>query len=194
MDRYGSFAALAAGEVAGEDYRIVVQERPIGVIIMAPHGGWIEPGTSELAAAIAGDTYSVYCFEGLRPGRAHGDLHITSTRFDEPVGRRLAAAAEFAVTVHGRANGADSQSVWLGGTDTGSGRRIGAQLEAAGFAYVEAAAELAGRSPKNICNATRTGRGVQLELPRALRDRLRADAAAMTVFSSAVRVALESVD
>jgi phage replication-related protein YjqB (UPF0714/DUF867 family) len=53
------------------------------VAIIAPHGGKIEPGTSEIAAAIAGDDYSLYRFQGLRD-RPREELHITSAKFDEP--------------------------------------------------------------------------------------------------------------
>ena len=35
------------------------------IVIIAPHGGGIEPGTSELAIAIAGEELSFAVFEGL---------------------------------------------------------------------------------------------------------------------------------
>jgi phage replication-related protein YjqB (UPF0714/DUF867 family) len=54
------------------------------VAVIAPHGGGIEPGTSELATAIAGDDFSLYLFEGLKSA-GNGELHITSTNFDEPI-------------------------------------------------------------------------------------------------------------
>lgn len=187
MDRYRSFAVLAAAEVEGEDYRLVVEERSSDLIVIAPHGGWIEPATSEIARAIAADEHALYCFEGLKPKRPHGDLHITSTRFDEPVGRKLVASASFAIAVHGRADGGDKVTTWLGGADTKTAGLVGAALEAAGFACVEAAPELAGRSRNNICNSTRSGLGVQLELPRGLRDQLLAKAPAMIAFATAVR-------
>ena len=56
QDKYTSFAALeAGGEIAGRDYNTTVRERPqSGVLIVAPHGGNIEIGTTELADLIAG--------------------------------------------------------------------------------------------------------------------------------------------
>lgn len=84
VDRYHCFAELAAGERLGTDYQIVIRERGSVYAAIAPHGGLIEPGTSELAAAIAANDHYFYSFEGLRRGRAHGDLHTTSHRFDEP--------------------------------------------------------------------------------------------------------------
>ena len=64
-DKYGSFDELRRAERDGVDFRIRVMRREASVAIIAPHGGRIEPGTSELAEAIAGDDFSLYCFEGL---------------------------------------------------------------------------------------------------------------------------------
>ena len=85
-DKYASFALLAEAETEGTDYRIHTAPQPSPIVIIAPHGGAIEPGTSEIAAAIARNSYSLYCFEGLKPDRPHADLHITSERFDESRG------------------------------------------------------------------------------------------------------------
>src|SRR5918999_2850260 len=82
-DLYEDFATLAKGENEGIDYRICVTVRDSAVAIVAPHGGRIERGTSEIAAAIAKNNHSLYCFEGIKK-RPHRDLHITSTNFDEP--------------------------------------------------------------------------------------------------------------
>lgn len=43
----------------------------------APHGGGIEPGTSEIADAIGGERGSFYTFGGLKSSGT-ADLHITS--------------------------------------------------------------------------------------------------------------------
>ncbi|SFD31279.1 Protein of unknown function [Tropicimonas isoalkanivorans] len=82
-DRYNSFFELAANERLDIDYRIQVLDRGSETVILAPHGGWIEPDTSEIATAIAGSDISFYAFEALRIG-PHGQFHITSHRFDEP--------------------------------------------------------------------------------------------------------------
>ncbi|EHS52160.1 protein of unknown function DUF867, partial [Rhizobium sp. PDO1-076] len=80
---YPSFSELSAREIENVDYQISVVNRDSMVAVIAPHGGHIEPGTSELAQAIAGEDLSMYIFSGLRPGRHHRELHITSTNFDE---------------------------------------------------------------------------------------------------------------
>ncbi|KKK77328.1 hypothetical protein LCGC14_2854700, partial [marine sediment metagenome] len=65
----------------------------------------------------------------------------------------------------------------------------GTALRDAGF---EAALNttLPGVHETNICNRTRTGEGVQLELPRSLRRRLAEDPDLLESFSRAVRQAL----
>lgn len=51
-DKYGSFQELAAGERCGVDFSIYAVRRDSPVAIIAPHGGMIDPGTSDLARAI----------------------------------------------------------------------------------------------------------------------------------------------
>ncbi len=191
-DQYDSFAALAANEIEGVHYRIRVVARPSPVAVVAPHGGLIEPGTSEAATAIAQQTHSLYCFESLSR-RASGDgLHITSTCFDEPQALRLVALSETVVGVHGRKNGADEASIWVGGLHEALRDDIAGRLLRAGF-RAEAIGErrpLAGRDPANICNRGRLGAGVQLELPRALRVTFAQDSALLDAFARAVRAAL----
>src|ERR1019366_7404121 len=77
MTEYPNFAALKQAEREGEDFDIVCRPRRSPVAVIAPHGGEIEPGTSEIAAAIAGDEFNLYCFEGCKPSGNIG-LHITS--------------------------------------------------------------------------------------------------------------------
>lgn len=187
-DQYDSFEQLARNESEGADYRIRLESRSSSVAVIAPHGGWIEPGTSEIAQAIAGDDYSFYAFEGLRPNRPHGDLHITSTRFDEPHALALVASADIAISVHGLAepNGA----VLVGGLDIALRDAIGRALQQAGFeAHTQNHAFLA-TDGRNICNRTARGNGVQLEIPRQLRDHLRADQSRLDSFAGAVRHAM----
>lgn len=191
-DQYDSFAALAARETEGQHYRIRVMARPSPIAIMAPHGGYIEPGTSEAAAAIARESFSFYCFESLTL-RAKGDgLHITSTRFDEPQALQLVAASEIVIGVHGRKNGLDGASIWVGGLHEPLRDAICAALLDSGFRAkpVGDGHPLAGRHPDNICNRGRRGAGVQLEIPRALRISFSQEDAIRDAFAAAVRAAL----
>ncbi len=54
---YKSFKELAHQEAEGRDYRVRINLKDGPVLVMAPHGGKIEPGTAEIAEAIAGHDY-----------------------------------------------------------------------------------------------------------------------------------------
>jgi len=137
------------------------------MVIVAPHGGAIEPGTSEIADAVAGEDLSVYAFEGLKANH-NGDLHITSTRFDEPRCIALLETSVRVVTIHGEAS--DSEIVYLGGCDTDTGVRIESFLKAHRFSVLSHSnPELQGRDTSNICNRGQSGAGVQIEIARGLR-------------------------
>ncbi len=172
-DKYANFAALCAAEVKGEDFRVYTAVAEAAVAIIAPHGGKIERGTSEIARAVAGNAYRVYCFEGTKAAN-NRHLHITSTNFDEPEGAKLVAACDRVVAIHGCEGG--ERTIFLGGRDIALREAVRAELERAGFATeVHPNADLQGLSPRNICNRGRSGQGVQLEISPDLRDIVRAD-------------------
>ena len=189
VDRYRNFAKLAEKERLGVDYAIRVEDRGTALVVLAPHGGWIEPGTSEIGEAIAGVDMSFYAFEALKKG-SHGDFHITSHRFDEPTAIELVGKSHVAVAIHGRGN-AKNDAIWIGGRATGLGNVIGASLRDVGFA-AEPNKRLPGAHPSNICNRTLLGEGVQLELSRSLRYRLVAEAGLLSTLCDAVRSAILS--
>ncbi len=139
------------------------------MVIVAPHGGGIEPATSEIAVALAGNEFSLYCFEGLRPAN-NATLHITSIHFDEPLCAELIGHSRTAVTVHGCVG--QTGAVHVGGLDLALGLRVIASLRAAGFDASEDRGDTAGRDPRNICNQGRSGKGLQLELDEGLRLKL----------------------
>lgn len=165
-DKYSTFAELTASEHENA-YRIEVRAVGGSVAIVAPHGGGIEPGTSEVSRAIAGDEFSLYVFEGVKR-QGNSDLHITSTRFDEPQCLELLRKTNFAVAVHGE--GGDREVVYLGGRNLELGERMRAELEACGFRVEQhPSPRLQGTDPDNICNRCASGMGVQLELSAGLR-------------------------
>lgn len=183
-DRYHTFAELAENERLGIDYRIRVKDRGAPIVILAPHGGWIEPGTSEIAEAIAGTDLSFYAFEALKNGK-HGDFHVTSHRFDEPEAINLLVRARTAIAIHGRRN-ENGEAVWLGGRAIALRDAIGFCLRDVGF-DAEPNHRLLGLNPANICNRTLAGEGAQLELPLSLRSRLSSEAKLLDTFCKAVR-------
>ncbi len=168
-DRYLAFAELARHERAGTDYRIRLRSSSPVFLILAPHGGGIEPGTSELAEAVAGEQLSFYAFEGLkRSGNAV--LHLTSTRFDEPLCRALLARCDSVVTLHGERGAESKAAVRVGGLDEALAERMQDSLARHEFHVSRAVGWHMGRQPENLCNQGRAGCGVQLELSRALRE------------------------
>lgn len=81
-DQYESFKQLMRYERDG--YEIEFHEKGgSDLLVFSPHGGDIEPGTSEIVEAFQ-ESYSTYLFEGTKQDN-NRDLHITSTNFDEPI-------------------------------------------------------------------------------------------------------------
>ena len=163
-DTYKDFAALSATEPA-DAFSVSMYEGASRVVVAAPHGGGIEPGTSEIAVAIAGADLSYYLFEGHKR-QGNTVLHITSSNFDEPRGLALMRRAACVVTVHGEAS--EAETVYLGGLNTSLKSELRATLERAGYG-VRQNASLQGLDKRNVCNIGLTGAGVQLELSAGLR-------------------------
>ena len=187
-DAYSCFEELAKHHPEDIDFRICVTDRSSPVSILAPHGGKIEPGTSEIATAIAGDNYSLYVFEGLMSAN-NSVLHITSEKFDEPRARSLVEKSDIAIAVHGRRDDGGG-ATWLGGRDTRLRDAIGASLKQATF-DVALHHNLPGIKPDNICNRGRTGAGVQLELPKSLRKELLQNPSRLQTFAVAVQSGID---
>jgi phage replication-related protein YjqB (UPF0714/DUF867 family) len=199
-DKYRNFAALARNERSGIDYGVLVRRARPAFALVAPHGGGIEPGTSEIADAIAGERFSFYTFEGLKSS-GNADLHITSTRFDEPMCLTVLRHSRVVVTLHGEHSEEDGDGVFVGGLDDALGARIGAALTRRGFdVRKHPDPDLQGREPTNLCNRGTARAGVQLELSRAVRRTMfesltragrKKPTARFAVFVSAVRRVLQ---
>lgn len=128
---YRSFKELADQELEGQGYQIKMNLRDSPVLVMAPHGGKIEPGTTEIAEAIAGQDHSFYSFEGLKTD-GNGVLYIESHLFDEPRALKAVEKAKIVVTVHGQINRKDA-FVMVGGLNAPLCSEIKRQLKASGF-------------------------------------------------------------
>ena len=168
MTYYASFEELQKHESMEVDYRIRFRKGKSGIAIMAIHGGGIEPGTTEIAEAVAGMEHSFYTFSGLKKA-SNARLHINSRKFDEPRGMEIANGALTAILIHG-CRDADP-TVYLGGRHGRLKACIGAALKTAGFAVLDSR-RFPGINPKNICNKNKSGMGVQLEISLALRKSL----------------------
>jgi phage replication-related protein YjqB (UPF0714/DUF867 family) len=166
-DKYQDFSAMSILEKPRRDYLVRLRNRRSSIVIVAPHGGGIEPGTSEIAEAIAGGNHSFYAFEGIK-SRNNRNLHITSARFDEPRCLALVESSTTAITVHGE--GSEGSFVFLGGRDKNTLKRIASSLLTRRFRVKRHKSPmLQGQDSKNICNRVRSGIGVQIELSKGLR-------------------------
>jgi phage replication-related protein YjqB (UPF0714/DUF867 family) len=187
---------LCEHEIEGVDYRIRREERSPRVAIIAPHGGFIEPATSEIALQIAAENFSFYCFEGLGADRLHHELHVTSEHFDEPMALSLVSKSQIVVAIHGRMDRGDPETSWVGGLDGTLRDLIVHALRENGFAAVARARgeALAGTGAGNICNRGRRNAGVQLEIPRYVRDALGSDGESLRRYAGSARQAIEQYD
>ncbi|GGT98372.1 poly-gamma-glutamate hydrolase family protein [Streptomyces lateritius] len=165
--------------------------------IIAPHGGGIEAGTSELCLTLAG--YSrvgagtdpvaetgapqrdYWMFEGIA---SSGSLHVTSTHCDDPAALAVCGNNMYAVSLHGFAPdaGTPAKQILIGGRDQRLMRNLGAAFAAHGLKtgnsnsaldvtvlIAGVNSPLNGDDPANIVNRTRTGAGAQLEISTELR-------------------------
>ncbi len=165
----GGYADLARAFRRGRDYDIVVRRRPgARVAVIAPHGGRIENGTSEIARGLAADDFHLYLFEGRLEGRNFHALHLTSHLFDEPECLSLIATSPVVVAVHGCSG--EGEQAYLGGLDVPVRDRLAAALRAAGVPALTENHPFPAVRAANVCNRGASGRGVQLELTHALRD------------------------
>jgi len=185
VTQYNSFAALARHERQGTDYRILVGDVGSDISIIAPHGGKIEPKTSDIARMIAGRKYNYYCFEGIKADN-NQSLHITSHRFDEPKAMSLVGGSRIVVAVHACTD--RRGRVYLGGLDTGLKKAMARKLAARGINVSLDHPRLQGANRENICNRGRRQKGVQLEISRGLRD----DPGQIRVIAEAVQAALDT--
>jgi phage replication-related protein YjqB (UPF0714/DUF867 family) len=181
---YRGYADLAAAQVRGRDYEIDVRRRHASpVAVIAPHGGRIEDGTSEIARAIAGDQFNLYLLEGMRPSLNYRSLHLTSHLFDEPECLDLIASCHFVVAIHGCA-GRD-QRVFVGGRDLSLKEQLATALRTEALAVHADGHPYPAVHPENICNRGARRQGVQLEITHPLRRSMEA-----VRLASAVRAVL----
>lgn len=162
---YSTYCELAARHAEGAEYVVHRIGTNGPVLVMAPHGGGIEPGTFETARAIAHPDWSFYGFEGLKPC-GNGNLHITSTRYDEPVARRMVSVHSVIVTLHGCTG--STPGVFIGGLHGDLMERMCRGLRDAGF-QTGTRQDLLGTDDDNLCNRGTSGMGAQLEMTWGLR-------------------------
>uniref|UniRef100_UPI00156E8CB8 poly-gamma-glutamate hydrolase family protein n=1 Tax=Halobacillus sp. Marseille-Q1614 TaxID=2709134 RepID=UPI00156E8CB8 len=162
-DHFCSFYELREVYEEGEDWEI--EKSSAGDerwLVSAIHGGGIEEATSTLAEAISGSSYPFYSFKGRLKSNNYSNLHITSTRFDEPEALEMVANAEYHISIHGAAG--DDPKTMIGGLDKELKGIVSRHLEENGFEVAVTPEHLNGDHPDNFTNKTKTERGVQLEI------------------------------
>lgn len=181
MDLYPGFSLLLQHE---QDFVIEQADRRSATTIVAPHGGTIEPHTSDIARLVAGDEYNYFLFNGTKTA-GNNTLHITSHRWDHPAGLALVTRSLRVITVHGCRAGA--AAVIIGGRDEPLRDLIVEEMNRQALpAMITDAGRTSGRHRRNICNRGLTGSGVQLEISRPLRD----DPSCWPALAGAVRAAI----
>jgi len=154
-------------------------------IVMAIHGGGIEPGTSEIALAVAGyhpDTlvasvddlglHDFWLFEGLLPS-GNGKLHVTASHYNEPIATELVQNARRCISLHGCSDTQANGKIQIGGLDFELRDIVLEELTIAGIpAEITTNKMLRGESPDNIANKTKILGCAQLEMGTSYRSSL----------------------
>lgn len=187
---YNNFAELFTREKEGIDFVIKTTTKESPFLIMAPHGGHIEPGTSEIAKMIAGLDYSLYLFEGIKKSE-NWKLHITSVLYDEPIAIQMIQRADTAITVHGQEG--IEEFLTIGGLHTELKNILSSNLQIAGFSLSSPQTEnFPGLNPLNVCNRGKLGRGIQLEISQGLRNALVNNKEKLRLFGDIIRTTLNT--
>src|SRR4030095_10594712 len=162
------------------------------IFIMAPHGGGIETGTTELALATAGFTndfnahpvtskkYDYFIFNGINSKSKNDDLHVTSSKYDDPVANELVRHSLISLAFHGctdeqpvETTGTGYKACLIGGLDKPFKKILNRRLDEAGFnAFITTQESLNGDIPENIINTNRRKTGAQFELTTSFRNSL----------------------
>jgi phage replication-related protein YjqB (UPF0714/DUF867 family) len=183
--------------------------------VIAPHGGWIEPNTDEIALGLAADLglphfvfiahATASCLDKYGgPDRSnHRALHITSTHFNDARAETLMRSVNRGLAIHGHGG---NNKICVGGAtpalrtafksyyDTNTKQYSPSQTSAVIATSDADCTGITGTAAANISNRSRTGAGLQLEMSSKVRSELVAsmngsDRRFWTSFRNAVRAA-----
>lgn len=185
-ETYKNFKELVEHEKESVDFQIDINDKKSKYVVIAIHGGGIEPFTTEIAKEFAGDTFSFYSFVGRKNTEQENQrLHIESTDFDEPQCCDLVYKSFKTLSIHGKYG--DEEFVMVGGLDNDIIGLIINALMVNNFNVYNAPDNVNGDSPKNICNKCISGKGVQIEISRGLREKFMNDSKELSIFCSIIR-------
>lgn len=178
--------------LANRDYTITVTNVSSPVTVLSFHGGRIERHTSEISAKLQQLNHwnrydlqahgTATCLEGQSN---YQRLHITSTRFDDPVAVNLVSQFPKAVAIHGYDRPYPQGTICVGGANAAQVQAFMDHVNQQKSLFPnydllpvnapqltnpsENCFDLKGISAKNLVNRTSTGQGLQLEFSQQLR-------------------------
>lgn len=190
IDTFATFEDLEKQMVEDKDYRIMTRSSESPYMIVAIHGGNIEPFTSNVASLIAGTEYNLYLFEGIRE-QGNLQLHIGSRYFDEPRLKDMVRSTEVVISIHGQRDQEEEFIMVSGLHDELVGKVID-HVREVGIDVRPFEEKFSPRDIQNICNTGTSGGGVEIEISRKLRDALREDEGMCRLFTNAIRHAIGS--
>ena len=165
MTSFREFAELILYTIKDKDYRLIFRDCSADATIVAVHGGGIEPLTSELATAIAGQEHNLYDFRGLR-AQGNDMLRIPIHRFDDMRLQNLMKRSQTAIAIQGAADA--TEIVHLGGRNKRLREIVREHLQQAGFETAGPTGCRPAHDPALFFNWPAQG-GIQIELPTCLR-------------------------
>lgn len=167
-DTFKSLASLKQSLTEGHDYSISVVDRDSPVTVVSPHGGKIEPGTSELARALAKQGFNLFDFQALSNTAARMG-HVTSTNFRDRRLTSLLNKSTVCVSFHRMRD--RHQIIYLGGANRRLKEIAARALKEAGFRCTTDPPRLKGLDPENFVNLAQD-KGLQVEIPVLVADSL----------------------
>ena len=186
-DTYTSFEQLKKNEPP-KNYKIESNLRKSDVLVLAVHGGYIEPGTSEIAKSLAGSNWSYYSFKGLMPS-GNLKLHITSHKFNEPKALEMTKKHEICISLHGYRAQANDPNICFGGRNDELASLIHKRLQEVGLQNTDefnGCGRFYGQKETNIVNLCEL-EGVQMEFSMDFRNKLTKDKTSRRRFNKAVQ-------
>ena len=162
---FRDFAAMVVETHKGQDWDLIIKDPSAAAVIIAIHGGEIEPLTSELATTIAGDDLNLYDLRGIRASN-NAQLRIPMIRYQEMRLDFLLRNCRAALHIEGSPD--EGQALVIGGANVRLVQDLGQALATAGFELGEPVSAPLLSSPRRFYNHCPLG-GAQIEVPQGLR-------------------------
>ncbi|MBX9941662.1 MAG: poly-gamma-glutamate hydrolase family protein [Candidatus Obscuribacterales bacterium] len=160
-DVYSSLDALKERHPRWKHYNLRIFDLRAPITVVAPHGGYIEQGTSYLAQRVAGSDCNLFDFQGLlktQPNR----LHVTSVNFQDPLLQELLQRSRLAVSIHSMGVEGCGE-IWVGGLNRELRQAVADELKNEGFKVRTDMPKYRGEHRRNFVN-TAAEQGVQIEI------------------------------